>query len=64
MLGEEHPDTLTSIGNLALTYSNEGWWKVAELLDLQVKEARKTVLGKEHPETLIVSDWLMRAQAT
>jgi hypothetical protein len=22
--GEEHPDTLTSVNNLALTYSNEG----------------------------------------
>jgi hypothetical protein len=32
VLGEEHPDTLLSIGNLASTYSNQGQWKEAEEL--------------------------------
>ena len=27
VLGEEHPSTLTSMNNLALTYSNQGRWK-------------------------------------
>ncbi|KAB5511470.1 hypothetical protein GE09DRAFT_1270301, partial [Coniochaeta sp. 2T2.1] len=52
LLGEEHPNTLTIIGNLALTYRNQGRWKEAESLGVQVLEVRKRVLGEEHPETL------------
>ena len=52
VLGEEHPDTLTSIGNLALTYRNQGRWKEAEQLEVQVLEMTKRVLGEEHPSTL------------
>jgi hypothetical protein len=52
VLGQEHPDTLTSIANLALTYQNQGRWKEAEELDVQVMETRKRVLGQEHPDTL------------
>jgi hypothetical protein len=32
-LGEEHPDTLTSISSLAATYQNQGQWKKAEALN-------------------------------
>ncbi|KAF1969506.1 kinesin light chain [Bimuria novae-zelandiae CBS 107.79] len=52
VLGEEHPDTLTSMANLASTYRNQGRWKEAEVLDVQVIETRKRVLGEEHPSTL------------
>ena len=52
VLGAEHPDTLTSIANLASTYRNQGRWKEAEDLDGQVMETRKRVLGTEHPDTL------------
>ena len=52
VLGAEHPDTLTSIANLALTYSSQGQWKEAEGLFVQVVETRKRVLGEEHPDTL------------
>ncbi|KAL5386219.1 hypothetical protein DPSP01_004302 [Paraphaeosphaeria sporulosa] len=52
VLGEEHPDTLTSIANLASTYRNQGRWKEAEELEVQVMETRKRVLGEEHPDTL------------
>jgi hypothetical protein len=38
VLGPEYPDTLISIGNLALTYSNQGRWKKAEELGVQVME--------------------------
>ena len=48
----EHPDTLTSIANLASTYRNQGRWKEAEALAIQVMETRKRVLGAEHPDTL------------
>ncbi|KAF1965815.1 HET-domain-containing protein [Bimuria novae-zelandiae CBS 107.79] len=52
VLGEEHPDTLTSMANLASTYRNQGRWKEAEGLFVQVMETRKRVLGEEHPDTL------------
>jgi tetratricopeptide (TPR) repeat protein len=54
VLGAEHPDTLTSISNLASTYQNQGRWKEAELLQVQVMETRKKVLGAEHPSTLTI----------
>jgi tetratricopeptide (TPR) repeat protein len=37
---------------LASTYRNQGRWKEAEELDVQVVETRKRVLGTEHPDTL------------
>jgi hypothetical protein len=52
VLSDEHPDTLISINNLASTYSNQGRWKEAEELQVQVMETRKRVLGDEHPSTL------------
>jgi tetratricopeptide (TPR) repeat protein len=52
VLGKEHPDTLTSIANLASTYRNQGRWKEAEELEVQVMETRKRALSKEHPDTL------------
>ncbi|RYP67309.1 hypothetical protein DL771_007327 [Monosporascus sp. 5C6A] len=52
LLGEEHPDTLNSMANLASTYLNQGRWEEAESLGVQVMETRKRVLEKEHPDTL------------
>ena len=52
VLGAEHPDTLTSMGNLELIYGNQGRWKEAEELEVQVMETRKRVLGAAHPDTL------------
>lgn len=52
VLGEEHPDMLTSMSNLASTYSSQGQWKEAEVLEVQVMETRKRVLGEKHPDTL------------
>jgi hypothetical protein len=51
-LGPEHPNTLTSMANLASTYQNQGRWMEAEKLEVQVMETSKTVLGPEHPDTL------------
>ncbi len=51
-LGLEHPDTLTSMANLASTIWDQGRWKEAEELEVQVMETRKRVLGLEHPSTL------------
>ena len=52
VLGPEHPDTLASMNNLALTYSSQGRWTEAEGLEVQVVEITRRVLGPEHPDTL------------
>ncbi|KAK2755649.1 kinesin light chain [Colletotrichum kahawae] len=52
VLGEEHPDTLTSMGNLASTYRNQGRWKEAEELEAKELGICSRVLGEEHPDTL------------
>ena len=51
-LGLDHPDTLTSMANLASTYGNLGKWDEAEKLFVDVMNARKTKLGSNHPDTL------------
>jgi tetratricopeptide (TPR) repeat protein len=52
VLGDEHPDTLTSMNNLALAYKSQGRWKDAEELQVQEVQTRKRVLSDEHPSTL------------
>jgi hypothetical protein len=52
VLREEHPSTLTSMGNLALTYRNQGRWKEAKELEVQVIETSLRVFGEEHLNTL------------
>jgi len=52
MLGQEHEETLSSIGMVGLAYSLGGGWKEAEELQVQVMETTKRVLGEEHPDTL------------
>ncbi|KAF2185377.1 TPR-like protein [Zopfia rhizophila CBS 207.26] len=52
VLGQEHPSTLASIGNLASTFWGQGRCKEAEELIVQVMEIQKRVLGQEHPSIL------------
>jgi uncharacterized protein involved in tolerance to divalent cations len=54
VLGEEHPDTLTSMSNLASTYWNQGKLNEAEGLQVMVMETSLRVLGEEHPDTLTI----------
>ncbi|CZR68796.1 uncharacterized protein PAC_18696 [Phialocephala subalpina] len=51
-LGEDHPETLRAITNLAITYWNLGRWEEAEKLQVEVMETRKAKLGADHPSTL------------
>ena len=52
VLGKEHPDTLTSVNNLACLYRAQGRYGEAEPLYKRALEASERVLGKEHPDTL------------
>ncbi|MCT7990299.1 tetratricopeptide repeat protein [Laspinema olomoucense] len=50
VLGDEHPDTATSLNNLALLYKSQGRYREAEPLFLQALNIRRKVLGDEHPD--------------
>ncbi len=52
VLGPEHPDTLSSVNNLASLHQIQGRYGEAELLYRRALEARARVLGPEHPQTL------------
>ncbi len=46
VLGQEHLDTLASMNNLGSALSNQGRWKEAEELELQVMKTFKSVRGR------------------
>ncbi|KAJ7921628.1 P-loop containing nucleoside triphosphate hydrolase protein, partial [Mycena leptocephala] len=52
LLGEDHPDTLIAMANLAVTYWGLKEFKKAEKLQVVVWEKRKQLLGDDHPDTL------------
>ena len=52
VLGEEHPGTLTSMNNLAVTLKAQGDLAGARELQEQVLAVERRVLGEEHPDTL------------
>ena len=49
--GGEHPDTATSLNNLAMLYQAMGDYVKAKLLFKEALEIRQNVLGQEHPDT-------------
>eukprot|EP00964_Phaeocystis_antarctica_P137503 scaffold102082_cov75-Phaeocystis_antarctica.AAC.2 len=51
-LGNRHPHTLTSIGNLGLLVKDKGDYDAAEPLFREALEARRETLGNRHPSTL------------
>lgn len=53
IFGNDHPDTLLSMSNVAVTYSHQGRLREAEELNVQVTDTRRRVLGVEHPDTLL-----------
>ena len=52
VLGPEHPDTLTTMGNLACSLCDQGKHAEAEQMFREVLDLQRRVLGPEHPETL------------
>ncbi|KAF8195195.1 P-loop containing nucleoside triphosphate hydrolase protein [Mycena galopus ATCC 62051] len=53
LLGDNHPDTLRTMGNLASTYSDLGEHQKAKELKVTVLEKLKQLLGDNHPHTLL-----------
>ena len=58
VLGDNHPQTLVNMGNLADIYRKQGHWKEAEILQVVVMEKMKWVLGNDYPDTLLSMDSL------
>ena len=52
-LGDDHPDTLSAINNLAYLIEAQGRPSEAEPLYREALEGRRRVLGDDHPDTLI-----------
>ena len=52
MLGENHLDTLRTMGSLANTHCDQGKHRDAEVLYKQCLDKQKEVLGENHPSTL------------
>jgi tetratricopeptide (TPR) repeat protein len=50
-LGDRHPDTATSLNNLAELYRSQGRYGEAEPLYVEALEIRKAELGDRHPDT-------------
>jgi len=53
VLGPQHPDTLTAMGNLGDILYEQGDLPGARRIDEQTLDAARRVLGAEHPNTLI-----------
>ena len=54
MLGADHPDTATSLNNLALMRGIQGRYAEAAPLFKEAVEIMERVLGAEHPNTKIM----------
>ncbi len=53
VLGVEHPDTATSLNNLAYLHKAQSKYSEAEPLHLRALAIRERVLGTEHPDTAL-----------
>src|SRR5229473_4461998 len=54
VLGPEHPDTLTSMNDLATDLDDSGHYAEAEKLEREALDISRRVLGPEHPDTLML----------
>jgi len=61
VLGIEHPDTLTSMNNLALTWKDQGRDEEAFDMMKSVVQLRRKVLGADHPYSIgsaeVLAEW-------
>ena len=56
LLGKDHPDTLTSLGNFSVLLINQDKFAEAEPICRETLDRRRRVLGENHPETLIANN--------
>ena len=61
LLGGEHPATLTTMNNLAVTLRSQGEQNAARELHETILAARHSALGDEHPDTLMTMNNLAEA---
>jgi hypothetical protein len=52
VLGPEHPDTLTSMNDLALTWKSQGREQQALDMMIECAELKKHKLGLNHPDII------------
>ena len=57
VLGEDHPDTLSSLNNLANLFKNKGDYDRALPMYEECLAKSKRVLGEDHPDTKITQKW-------
>ncbi|OIJ66023.1 hypothetical protein WN71_020350 [Streptomyces mangrovisoli] len=60
VIGEDHPDTLSTRHNLAYTLRDRGMLEAAETEYRDVLAVRRRVLGEEHAKTLVTRNQLAR----
>ena len=53
-MGQNHPNTLSSMNNLANLYRNQGKYAEAEPLYVDCLRLFRQLLGENHPNTLAV----------
>jgi tetratricopeptide (TPR) repeat protein len=58
VLGEQHPETLTSMNNLAVFYRAAGKYDLSEALYRKVVDVQRRVVGDEHPNVLLTMNGL------
>ena len=63
-LGSRHPDTATTLNNLARLYYNQGKFLQAEPLYLRALTIREAALGSRHPDTATTLNNLARLYHT
>jgi hypothetical protein len=65
VLSDEHPDTLTSMHNLAFSLQSEARRKEAVALMERCFQSRQQVLGEQHPHTQLslnaLDNWQLEA---
>ncbi|KEY73924.1 hypothetical protein S7711_07766 [Stachybotrys chartarum IBT 7711] len=61
LLSKEHPSTLKSMNNLAVTFQDQGKHAHAEQMQRQTLNLAEKILGQEHPNTFIIMNNLVIA---
>ncbi|CUS15720.1 unnamed protein product, partial [Tuber aestivum] len=60
ILGPDHPDTLTSVNNLATVLKTQGKYDESEVMHRHALEGREKILGPDHPKTQLSANNLAR----